>query len=102
MRNLGRLAASRRLHRRRGKRPRSGDVGGGVRSIRSLVGAIAIRDVGFDGFGGGFSVAGFAQPHYRAGSHRPYQRIARLEHRTPLWMHEETVQPDRFGAAKES
>jgi len=34
--------------------------------------------------------------------HNYYQSTARLEHRTPLWMHEETVQPDRFGAAAES
>ena len=81
---------------------RSGNVGGGVRStIRSLAGAIAVRDVG-GGFGGGFSVAGFAQPHYRLGYRHHAPRLARLAHRTPLWMHEETVQPDRFGAAVES
>ena len=29
-------------------------------------------------------------------------RVARIEHRTPLWMHEETVQPDHFGATADS
>jgi hypothetical protein len=81
---------------------RSGNVGGGVRSTtRSLAGAIAIRDVGV-GFGGGFALASFAQPHYRVGYRHSDRRLAALAHRTPLWMHEETVQPDRFGAAVES
>lgn len=78
----------------------SGNDAGGVRSRpRSLAGAIAIRDVG--GFGGGFAVANFQQSQYRA-SYQHHQRIARLKHRTPLWMYEETVQPDRFSAAAES
>jgi hypothetical protein len=84
---------------------RSGNDGGGVRSsTRSLAGAIAIRDVGF----GGFAVANQdEQPHsyvHIASIRRHHydQRVARLEHRTPLWMHQETVQPDRFGAAAES
>lgn len=81
---------------------RSGNDGGGVRSrARSLAGAIAIRDVG-GGVSGGFAVAGFDQPQYRASNQHHYQHVARVEHRTPLWMHEETVQPDRFGDAAES
>ena len=87
---------------------RSGNEGGRVRSqTRSLAGAIAIRDVG--GSFGGFAVAGTDQQSYRyvqvssikRHTHH-YQRIAGLEQRTPLWMHEETMQPDRFGAAAES
>ena len=72
--------------------------------MRSLAGAIAIRDVGF----GGFAVANQDErPHsyvHVAGNqrHHYYQRTARLEHPTPLWMCEEAVQPDRFGAAAES
>jgi hypothetical protein len=84
---------------------RSGNDGGGVRSrARSLAGAIAIRDVGF----GGFSVAGYSEPQrsyvHIASIQRShhYLHIARAEHRTPLWMHEEAVQPDRFGAAAAS
>ena len=70
---------------------RSGNDGGGVRSrARSLARAIAIRDVGF---GGSFTVASTKSFH----SH--HQRVASVEHRTPLWMYEETTQPDRFGAA---
>ena len=81
---------------------RSGNDGGGVRSrIRSLAGAIAVRDVG-GSFGGGFSVASFEQPHYRVSYRHHYQSVARVENRTPLWMYEETVQPDRFGAAIDS
>lgn len=77
---------------------RSGNVDGGVRStIRSLAGAIAVRDVG-----GGFALASFAQPHYRLNYRHSARHLARLAYRTPLWMHEETVQPDRFGAAVES
>jgi hypothetical protein len=77
---------------------RSGNDGGGVRSrTRSLAGAIAIRDLGV-----GFAVASFAQPQYRASYQPHYQRVARIEHRTPLWMHEQTVQPDHFGAAADS
>ncbi len=84
---------------------RSGNDGGGVRArARSLAGAIAIRDVGF----GGFAVAnGYEQPrsYVHVASLRrqhEHQRMAHLGHRTPLWMYEETVQPDRFGAAAES
>jgi hypothetical protein len=86
---------------------RSGNDGGGVRSrTRSLAGAIAIRDVG--GGYGGFAVASAGeQPHrythvasiQRYGSD---QHIAHAGHRTPLWMHEETAQPDRFSAAAAS
>jgi hypothetical protein len=79
---------------------RSGNDGGGVRTrTRSLAGAIAIRDVG--GLSGGFAVASFEQPQYGSYKHNN-QRIARVEHQTPLWMHEETAQPDRFTAAAES
>jgi hypothetical protein len=79
---------------------RSGNDGGGVRTrTRSLAGAIAIRDVG--GLSGGFAAASFEQPQY-ASYKLNHQRIAQVEHRTPLWMHEETVQPDRFTAAAES
>jgi hypothetical protein len=84
---------------------RSGNEGGGVRSrTRSLSGAIAIRDVGF----GGFAVAGtHEQPrsYVHVASVQRYQHhqhLARVEHRTPLWMHDETVQPDRFGASAAS
>lgn len=84
---------------------RSGNDGGGVRSrARSLAGAIAIRDVGF----GGFAVAStYEQPRSyvhvaRVGRYQHHQHLARAEHRTPLWMHEETVQPDRFGASAAS
>ena len=86
---------------------RSGNDGGGVRSrARSLAGAIAIRDVGI-GFGdsevagideqarGSVRIADIQRQHH-------YQRISRNEHRTPLWMHDETVQPDRYGAASAS
>ena len=31
-----------------------------------------------------------------------YERAALVQHRTPLWMYEETVHPDRFGAVAES
>lgn len=86
---------------------RSGNDGGTVRSrTRSLAGAIAIRDVGL-GFGGS-AIAGTSEHPLgylnvaNAQPHGHYQRIARVEHRTPLWMHEETVQPDRFGAANDS
>jgi hypothetical protein len=83
----------------------SGNDGGGVRSrARSLSGAIAIRDVGFDGFA---AANAYEQPHsyvHVAGTQRrhQHQRLARVEHRTPLWMYEETVQPDRLGAAAAS
>jgi hypothetical protein len=49
-----------------------------------------------------FAVASFDQPQYRANYQSHYQRVARIEHRTPLWMYEETVQPDHFGAAADS
>lgn len=72
---------------------RSGNDGGGVRSrVRSLVGAIAIRDVGATS---SFTVASVEPTHH-------YQQVASLERRTPLWMHEETAQPDRFSAATSS
>ncbi len=68
----------------------SGNDGGGVRSrARSLAGAIAIRDVGSS------SAVASSEPNHH------YQH-ASLEHRTPLWMYEETAQPTRFGAASES
>lgn len=88
---------------------RSGNDGGGVRSrTLSLAGAIAIRNVG-GGFGfGSFAVGSTDEQSHRyvqvssIKQHRHYQRIARVEERTPLWMHEEIVQPYHFGAAAES
>ena len=85
---------------------RSGNENGGVRSrIRSLAGVIAIRDVGSGPSGFDFADAEQPRRYVHVASirrHRHYQRIVRVEHRTPLWMYEETVQPDRFGAAAES
>lgn len=81
---------------------RSGNDGGAVRSRpRSLNGVIAIRDVGY-GFASDAVIARFEQPQNRASDKNHHQHIAGVEDRTPLWMHEETVQPDRFGAAAES
>jgi hypothetical protein len=85
---------------------RSGNEDGGVRSrIRSLAGVIAIREVGFGYNGFDFTTPEQASRYVHIASikrHRHYQRVVRLEHRTPLWMYEENVQPDRFGAATAS
>jgi len=60
-----------------------------------------------DRFSAGFGTAGDERPHgyIRVASlqrHAHDQHASLAGHRTPLWMHEEMIQPDRFGAASGS
>ncbi len=83
----------------------SGNDGARVRSRpRSLAGAIAIRDVGFGmaGTGAGEQPHGYvhtvSMQRHSHDRHAHAQYASRIERRTALWMHDETAQPDNFGA----